>query len=121
MLPNAYPPPPPRRRPALTESYLGTVTAPATNPRANSVTHNFENFSPYEIPGNCKPETKLVVQRSLHAFIHRGTGFADYIGSRVKLTEISVNGMAHEPERKETRVVAEITLEEGAYAMTATS
>lgn len=120
MLPNAHPPLPPRR-PALTESYLGTTTTPTANPRTDNVTYHFEHFRPYEIPGNCKPETKLVVQRLLHAFIHHGTGFADYIGSRVKLTEISVNGMVYEPERKETRVIAEVILEEGAYAMTATS
>lgn len=34
----------------------------------------------------------------------------------MKITDISIDGMPNEPERKEGRVVAEITVDEGAYA-----
>lgn len=55
-----------------------------------------------------------MVARWMYVFTHRGTGFADRIGMRVKLTEVSVNRMPNEEERKEGKVVAEIIVEEGA-------
>ena len=74
---------------------------------------NFDTFKSYDISGNCADETKLMVARWLHIFTHRGTGFGDHIGGRVKLTEISLSSMPNEPEKREGKVVAEITVEEG--------
>ncbi|KZP21616.1 hypothetical protein FIBSPDRAFT_788193 [Athelia psychrophila] len=96
---------------------LSSITA-ATNGKLKDENEDvlapfsFEHFRPYDIAGNCAPETKLTVARWLYIFTHRGTGFGDRIGSRVKITEISVSGMPNEPEKKEARVVAEIIVDE---------
>lgn len=76
---------------------------------------DFDLLGTDEIPGNAAPETKLIVSRWLRIFTHRGTGFADTIGSRVKLTDISISHMPNEPGRAEGKVVAEITVSQGAY------
>lgn len=74
---------------------------------------NFDLLSQDEIPGNASTQTKLIVSRWLYIFTHRGTGFSDHIGSRVKITEISVNTMPNDPGRAEGKVVAEIKVTEG--------
>jgi len=65
-----------------------------------------------DIPGNASNEAKLAVSKWLHIFIHRGTGFGDSVGNRVRITEISINQMPNEPEKLEGKVVAEITVTE---------
>ncbi|KDQ64051.1 hypothetical protein JAAARDRAFT_52052 [Jaapia argillacea MUCL 33604] len=62
------------------------------------------------IAGNAKPETKRVVTHWLHLFMHRGSGFADSVGGKVEVTEISVYPKAEEVERVEGRVVCEVTV-----------
>lgn len=92
---------------------------------------DFDLLKADEIPGNATVETKQIVSRWLYLFTHRGTGFGDKIGQRVKLTEISyacflarprrpdsylaasLNAMPNEPERMEGKVVGEITITEG--------
>lgn len=65
------------------------------------------------IQGNTTKRTKWRVLSWLHTFTFRGTGFGNRIGSRAKITEISVNRMLNEPEKMEGKVIAEITITEG--------
>lgn len=102
---------------SLPDSSIATVD---WKPRADSQLGKwadcFKQFTPYEIDGNCAPETKLMVSRWLHMFTHRGTAFGDRTGRRVKITDVSVNAMPNEPERREGRVVAELTVDEGEHS-----
>lgn len=52
-------------------------------------TPDFSLLKPDEIPGNASAETKQIVSRWLHLFTHRGTGFGDRVGQKVKLVDIS--------------------------------
>lgn len=67
-----------------------------------------------KIPGNAPVEAKQLAANWLQLFLspnHGRPGFADAIGRRINLTEISINPNPNEPERRVCRVVAEIIVE----------
>lgn len=47
--------------------------------------------------------------------VHKGPIFAEDIHDRLRVTEISINKKAEEPNKLEGRVVQELTVEEGEY------
>ncbi|TFK46948.1 hypothetical protein OE88DRAFT_1714733 [Heliocybe sulcata] len=68
---------------------------------------------PSQVPGNASPDVKRSVARLLDAFLltrSKGeeAGFADAIGKRLKLTEVSIEPKRDEEGKTECRVVCEI-------------
>ena len=71
------------------------------------------------ISGNASDKTKRVLS-SVHRIFTNRTGnanagplFGEAIQKRLKVTEVSVNQKAEEPQRLEGKVVLETTIEEG--------
>lgn len=73
------------------------------------------------IKGNASDETKKACTRMLghyrgfHFKSPKTPTFADDIGSRIKITEVSITPMDNAPKRKEATVVCELTVEEGMF------
>ncbi|EPQ58891.1 hypothetical protein GLOTRDRAFT_54445 [Gloeophyllum trabeum ATCC 11539] len=66
-----------------------------------------------KIPGNVSPEVKQAAASWLNLFFSRNAdtpAFADSVGKRLKLTEVSINPKADEPGKTECKVVCEITV-----------
>jgi hypothetical protein len=70
------------------------------------------DFDPATIPGNATKQTKLAVSKWISVW-QRDKSYGDNIGSRVRLTEISIDHKHHQPEKLEGKVVAEIPVTEG--------
>lgn len=66
-----------------------------------------------EIPGNGSPEAKERIANILDYFHYSGRTFANGIGKRIKILEVSVNPKAEEPQKLEGRLVCEIDVTEG--------
>ena len=64
--------------------------------------------------GNATLEQKQQLLQWKVIFGIHGKGFADTVGRRVELVEASVVPQEHGPKRLQARVVAEVTVEEGA-------
>jgi len=69
------------------------------------------DFDPTTIPGNATIQTKLAVSKWISVW-QRDNSYGDNIGSRVRLTEISIDHKSHQPEKLEGKVVAEIHVTE---------
>lgn len=67
-----------------------------------------------QIPGNAAPEAKHIVANVIPGNNHTGRGFADSVGDRVKIVEVSVNKMKEDEVKMEARVVCEVVTSEGA-------
>lgn len=65
------------------------------------------------IKGNASDDVKKHLAAVLNIFMGRGSGFADSVGSKIKLTEIWIQPKVDEPERQEAKVICEITVDEG--------
>ena len=70
------------------------------------------DFDPTTIPGNATIQTKLAVSKWISVW-QQDKSYGDNIGSRVRLTEISIDHKSHQPEKLEGKVVAEIRVTEG--------
>lgn len=68
------------------------------------------------IKGNASDDVKKHLIAILHLFMVNGKGFADTVGSKIKITEVWLQSKADEPERQESKVICEITVEEGALS-----
>ncbi|KAF8510463.1 HotDog domain-containing protein [Hysterangium stoloniferum] len=69
---------------------------------------------PSSIQGNVPDELKLFVDSLLGRFmVDSLRGFADDIGRRIKITEITVKPMENAPKKREGVVVCEIEVDEG--------
>jgi len=62
-----------------------------------------------EISGNVTAETKLEISNFIEFLNH---GFAESVGRKLKLVEVSVNDKTEDPSKQEGRVVCEITVTE---------
>lgn len=68
------------------------------------------------ISGNAPPAVKKAVanpRARVTTSDHAGRRFADSVGGRLRVTEVSINQKAEEPEKLEGRVVCDLTVEEG--------
>jgi len=65
-----------------------------------------------QIGGNAPPESKKFVMDMLRSMMRKGRGFADTVGGRLSITQVSILNKSEEPSRVEGRVVAEITAQE---------
>lgn len=70
------------------------------------------------IAGNGSPQAKQSIANILHFFSYTGTGFANSVGQRVKVIEVSVNKKAEDPVKLEGRVVCEIETLQGSFQLT---
>lgn len=68
-----------------------------------------------KITGNASNEIKEHVATVLYLFMGRGTGFADTVGEKIRVTEVSIVEKAEEPAKMEGRVVCEIVVAKGVY------
>ncbi|KII94719.1 hypothetical protein PLICRDRAFT_25481 [Plicaturopsis crispa FD-325 SS-3] len=86
-------------------------TAPTfRNPHGIEVPDTLSDVA--DVAGNASDETKAVVKKWLWIFGSRGgPGFADDVNNRVAVREVSIIPKVAEPQRKEGRVVTEITVE----------
>lgn len=66
-----------------------------------------------QVGGNASEDVKRHVVSVLSFFMHDGKGFADAIGGRLNVTEVSIQKKAEEPKRLEGKVVCEIVVEQG--------
>lgn len=66
------------------------------------------------VKGNVTDDTKMLVMQTLHLFMIDGmTGFADSVGRRIKVTEISTRPKEWAPKKEEAVVVCEIEVTQG--------
>lgn len=68
------------------------------------------------IRGNASDDIKKHLVAVLYLFMGRGKGFADSVGSKIKIAEVWLQQKADEPERQEAKVVCEITVDEGEFS-----
>jgi len=81
-----------------------------------ATTHKALN-TPESIKGNVSDDVKAFVSGVLTIFMDRGdSGFADRIGARIKVVDISVNQHPNASKRKEGVVVCELEVEQGELA-----
>ena len=69
------------------------------------------------IKGNVSPELMQQLETLMCQVMTRSDEFGSWISKRVVITEASIVPKAEEASRTETRVVCEITVEEGSAAL----
>jgi hypothetical protein len=74
----------------------------------------FPSFDASLVQGNASDEVKELVEKYLRAFMGNFPhGFADPIGGRVKVTEVSINPNPDAPKREHATVVCELEVQQG--------
>jgi acyl-coenzyme A thioesterase 13 len=80
------------------------------------MSHTSQNYDISGISGNAQPDIKNTVVWALDpkTYFNDGIRFAQSVGHRLSITEVSVNQKLDEPQKLEARVIVGTTVEEGA-------